>query len=93
MQVNERDQVLVESTKTTESRARVAGTCLLRLGIKLPAIVDTADDFAERAYAGWPDRLYVVDTAGRVAYKSAAGPFGFKPHELEVHLERILRGP
>lgn len=88
---NLRDQVLVNSTKTFEQRAGVAGTCLLRLAIKLPAVIDRPDDAVERAYTGWPDRLYLIDADGKVAYKSAAGPFGFKPEQLEAALRRTLR--
>ena len=39
---------------------------------------------------GWPDRLYVIDRGGAIAYKSAAGPFGFKPADLEAAIKRIL---
>lgn len=90
MGINVRDGVLVRSTKTLDERSDVAEACMLRLGIKLPAVIDKPDDAVERAYAGWPDRLYVIDTAGRVAYKSAAGPFGFKPDELEVAILNVL---
>ena len=44
----------------------------------------------ERASTAWPDRLYVIDRDGRVAYKSAAGPFGFKPAEVQTTLEWLL---
>ena len=44
----------------------------------------------ERAYTAWPDRLYVIDRDGLIAHKSAAGPFGFKPAEVEAALKRIL---
>ena len=68
-------------------RAReLADICVTRLGIKLPALVDRFDDSTERAYSGWPDRLYLVDRSGRIAYKSRPGPFGFKPAELEAAL-------
>jgi hypothetical protein len=33
-----------------------------------------------------PDRLYIIDAAGRVAYKGGRGPFGFKPGEMEQAL-------
>jgi type I thyroxine 5'-deiodinase len=89
MGVNVRERVLLRSTRTLEERSNAAGTCLLHLGIKLPAVLDQPDDAVERAYTGWPDRLYVIDTTGRVAYKSAAGPFGFKAEELEAALARI----
>jgi type I thyroxine 5'-deiodinase len=63
---------------------------VLRLAIKLPAVVDGIDNRVERAYTGWPDRLYVIDTAGRVRYKSAPGPFGFSTAELEQALVTVL---
>lgn len=35
------------------------------------------------AYAAWPERLYLVDLGGRVAYAGGRGPFGFKPAQLK----------
>jgi hypothetical protein len=37
-----------------------------------------------------PARLYVIDTSGRVAYKSGRGPFGFKTGEMEQALLMTL---
>ncbi|PYR61022.1 MAG: deiodinase [Acidobacteria bacterium] len=88
---NVKDDVLVATTKSDAERANVAGVCLTKLGIELPAVVDEADNRVERAYTGWPDRLYVIDRDGRVAYKSAAGPFGFKPAEVEASLKRLFQ--
>jgi len=92
MDVNVSDGVLVPTTKTDDERINVAGLCVTKLGIELPALVDESDDAVERAYTGWPDRLYVVDADGRIAYKSAAGPFGFRPSEVEAALKRLV-GP
>jgi type I thyroxine 5'-deiodinase len=89
---NVRDGILFRSTSTLAERSQIAGTCLLHLGIKLPALVDLPDDRVERAYTAWPDRLYVVDMTGRVAYKSAPGPFGFEPKDLKAVLDRLLGG-
>jgi hypothetical protein len=33
--------------------------------------------------------LYVIDRDGTIAHKSAAGPFGFKPAEVEEVLKRL----
>ena len=87
---NVEDDVLVATTKTADERYEVAGLCVTKLGIELPALVDEPDNRVERAYTGWPDRLYVVDRDGRIAFKSAAGPFGFKPADVESTLQRIL---
>ena len=91
-QVNDnlKDDVLVASTMTADERLKVAGLCVKNLKIDLPALVDGSDNRVERDYTGWPDRLYVVDRDGRIAYKSAPGPFGFKPAEVEAALARLL---
>jgi hypothetical protein len=60
-----------------------------KLGIKFPALVDGFENSTEKAYTGWPDRIYLIDAKGRVAYKSRPGPFGFKPQELRSALERL----
>jgi type I thyroxine 5'-deiodinase len=81
--------VLYADPKNVDERATVAGLCVRNLGIEFPAVIDEADNRTERAYTGWPDRLYVIDRDGRVAYKSAAGPYGFKPAEMAPVLERM----
>jgi len=83
------DDVLVKSTQTADERENVAGVCVVKLGIEMPALIDDPDDHVEQAYTAWPDRLYVIDRDGRVAYKSDAGPFGFKPSSVEETLKRL----
>jgi Iodothyronine deiodinase len=87
---NIKDQVVYASPTDLASRTEIAGVCVVRLGIKLPAVVDRFDDSTERAYSGWPDRLYLIDRDGRIAYKSRPGPFGFEPAELEQALQSLL---
>jgi len=45
-------------------------------------------DVAEELYASWPERLYVIGTDGRIAYKGQTGPFGFEPDEVDAWLTR-----
>lgn len=52
--------------------------------------MDTLDDRVERAYSGWPDRIYVVDGAGRIAYKGGPGPRGFSVPEADEALKKLL---
>ena len=87
---NVKDDVLVASTRTADERYNAANLCVTKLGIELPALLDGADNQVERAYTAWPDRLYVIDKNGRIAHKSAPGPFGFKPAEVEATLKRIM---
>ena len=90
---NIKDNVVYASPTGMKERSELADVCVVKLGIKFPAVVDRFDDATEIAYSGWPDRLYVIDAEGRVAYKSKPGPFGFKPAELEEALKRALARP
>jgi len=51
---------------------------------ELPALIDDLDDTVNKAYAAWPDRLYLIGQGGRVVYHGGRGPFGFAPDELEA---------
>lgn len=72
-----------------DERVSVANSCSTNLGIEFPALVDGIENTTEEAYTGWPDRLYLIDVNGRIAYKSEAGPFGFKTDELSKALEQL----
>ncbi|MGH7151066.1 MAG: deiodinase-like protein [Planctomycetota bacterium] len=78
------DSPLVEEPATSEERHAIAGTCSASLALEaIPLLVDDMDGSVERSYEAWPDRLFLVDRQGRVAYRSGPGPFGFEPDELE----------
>ena len=81
---NFRDKVVFASPRNEDERASVAGTCVRKLGIKIPALLDEFGNSTESAYTAWPDRLYLIDRNGKVAYKSKPGPFGFKPDQLQA---------
>jgi Iodothyronine deiodinase len=89
MQSNVKDNVLFASPKTLQEREAVAGSCVRKLGIKFPAVIDNIDNRTEQAYTGWPDRLYLIDREGNVVFKSKPGPFGFKPDQLEAAIKSL----
>ena len=90
MQSNIKDQVVFASPKNEDERAFIAGACVRKLGIKFPAVLDGFDNTTEKAYTGWPDRLYLIERGGKVAYKSKPGPFGFKPDDLKAAIDATL---
>ena len=92
MESNIKQGVVFRSPRNEQERDEIAGTCVRKLGIKFPAVVDGFDNATERAYTGWPDRIYLIDSAGRVVFKSKPGPFGFKPELLSAALGRLLGG-
>ena len=89
MQSNVKDNVLFASPKNDAERENVANACVRKLGIKFPAIIDGFDNTTEKAYTGWPDRLYLISSDGKVLYKSKPGPFGFKPEQLEAAIKKL----
>jgi len=89
MQSNIKDQVVFASPRDEEERSAVAGTCVRKLGIEIPAVLDEFGNSTEAAYTAWPDRLYLIDGSGRMVYKSPPGPFGFKPDDLQAALRKI----
>ena len=92
MQSNIKDAVVFASPKSEEERAFIAGACVRKLGIEFPALLDEFGNSTEQEYTGWPDRIYLIDSRGRVAYKSPPGPFGFKPEQLKIALAQTLSG-
>jgi type I thyroxine 5'-deiodinase len=88
---NEKEHILFKDPESYDERAGLAATCSINLGIEFPALVDTIDNSAERAYTAWPDRLYVIDQQGRIAFKSDAGPFGFKAQGVADALDTLVK--
>jgi len=91
MDNNVKEGIIFTNPQGYEERVNVAGLCTVRLGLHLPALVDTMGNPTELAYTGWPDRLYVIDRDGQIAFKSDAGPYGFKPAGVRTTLQRLLK--
>ena len=90
MSSNDRAGVSVAQPTTDEERREVASKCCASLHMTIPLVVDHLDDRVGHAYSGMPDRLYLIDRDGTVAYKSGRGPFGFEPGELEQQIAMLL---
>ena len=80
----------IRDPQTIEERQALAGTCETRLKYGIPTIVDEMDDGVMKAYAAWPDRLYLIDTDGEVAFAGGRGPWGFKPSKLKKNIEGLM---
>jgi len=93
MPSNIRQNVVFAQPKTIEERYGIADSCVRKLNIKMPAIIDSFNDVTEKAYTGWPDRIYVLDQDGRVAFKTKPGPFGFEPLEARKVLAKLAGPP
>ena len=90
---NIKDDVLFASPRTDDERTSTASACVRKLGLRLPALVDGIANGTERDYTGWPDRMYLLDRNGRIAFKTDPGPFGFSTRQLERALQRMTTFP
>ncbi len=78
--------VAVAQPKNDDERRKVCTQFTTKLKPTIPVVVDGIDDKVGNAFSGMPARLYVIDTHGKVAYKSGRGPFGFRAGEMEQAL-------
>lgn len=89
-ETNSKASILIQQPKTLEERCAVAERFAADMKIETPLVVDGIDNQVGKAYGGWPDRLYVIDRDGRVAYQGGPGPFAFNPREMEQSLLLLL---
>jgi hypothetical protein len=87
MNGNERDGVCYLQPKTFEGRVAIARDFIASSGFAIPMLVDHMENRAEDLYASWPERLYIVDEHGTIAFKGDPGPTGFDPAKVERWLE------
>lgn len=79
--------------RSQEERAEMAQMCALRLNLRMPMLLDDMADEVDARYNALPERLYLLDAGGRVAYKSMAGSFGFDPEEWARAIAELVGGP
>lgn len=83
----------ISEPKSAFERFQVANTCIEDLKLTIPCLLDDMENATDKAYSGWPDRLYLVGKDGRIAFQGRPGPRGFRPEELAaaigVELKKI----
>ncbi len=90
MASNAKAGVELKQPTTYDERVTACGLFASKLKPGFPVLVDEIDDRVGHGYSGMPGRLYVIDPAGEVAYKSGRGPFGFRAGEMEQALVLTL---
>jgi hypothetical protein len=92
MDSNKRDKFVFTQPRTLDERVRLARLLPDRLKLRIPVAVDPMDARADKAFAAWPERIYVLAPGGRVVYRAEPGPFGFEPGDAERSLKKLLGG-
>jgi hypothetical protein len=72
------------------ARTDSAAACQRTEKLTMPVAVDTLDNRVGKAYAGWPNRMVVVGTDGKVVYASPAAPRGTNAQQLQGWLDENL---
>ena len=80
----------IEDPVTLEERHDMAVFSTKELGFTMPSVIDGMDDSVGLSYAAWPERLYLIDQDGNVAWRCGPGPFGFDPEGLETAIRELL---
>ncbi len=86
MKSNVKDEVCYAQPKTLEQRVAIAKDFTSRFKFPLLFGIDDMSNAADSAYAAWPERLYIVDETGHIAYRGGIGPFHYKPAEVREWL-------
>ena len=74
---NQQKGVLFAQPNSLDERAKIAEVCVLKLNLKMPMVLDDMTNSAEEAYKALPDRFYIVNAEGRIAWRGEPGPWGF----------------
>lgn len=86
MKSNVKDDVCYAQPKTLEQRVYIANDFIKRYKYPVPFGIDDMTNAAEAAYSAWPERLYIIDQYGHIAYRGGNGPFKYDPKEVRTWL-------
>jgi tetratricopeptide (TPR) repeat protein len=89
--INQREGIDWQPARTMAEMQQHANSCVRKLKMSFPAVVDGMDGKVEQAYAAWPSRLYVIGKDGRVRYRTLLTEFDFHPDELEAAIAKVSR--
>ena len=86
MKSNVKEDVCYAQPKTLEQRIAIANDFVQRLKYPVPFGIDDMTNAANDAYSAWPERIYIIDEHGRIAYAGGMGPFNYHPDEARAWL-------
>lgn len=86
MKSNVKDDVCYAQPRSLADRLAIANDFTKRFKYPVPFGVDGMDNAANDAYAAWPERLYIIDEKGKIAYRGGMGPFNYTPAEVRSWL-------
>jgi hypothetical protein len=82
----DKDNVCYAQPKSLADRVAIANDFTKRFKYPVPFGIDEMSNAANDEYAAWPERLYIIDENGKIAYKGGNGPFKYDPKEVRAWL-------
>jgi hypothetical protein len=86
MKSNVKEDVCYAQPKTLAQRVAIANDFIQRMKYPVPFGIDDMNNAANDAYAAWPERIYIIDANGHIAYRGGMGPFDYHPAEARAWL-------
>lgn len=88
--INQKEGIDLPAPRNLAEKQDHAALCLRKLELPFAVAVDGMDAAAERAYAAWPSRLYLVGRDGKVAFQTRLGELDFHADRLEQAIREML---
>lgn len=86
MDANLEKDVVFEQPTSDAKRLEIARTFVEKMDVGTTTLVDDIRNTANACYAAWPERIYIIETDGTIAYKGGTGPFYFEPEDIDRYL-------
>ena len=78
--------VSIKEHANLQDREKAAKSCISDLKITIPTLIDDMTDSVGNAYSGHPDRLFIINAEGKIAFRGEKGPWGFDAKAMEKAL-------
>lgn len=93
MASNVKEDICYPQPTTFPQRVAIANDFVTRFHFPIPVAVDPMSNAADHIYAGWPERIYIIDEQGKIVYRGGLGPFNYHPQEARAWLARRFPQP
>ena len=90
MDSNQEEKLVFNQPRAFGERQELARILVERLRYRMPVAIDSMDNRADKAFAAWPERIYILGPGGKVLYKGGMGPFEFDPEAAGKALAELL---
>lgn len=89
--INEREQIQLTPAASAEQKHEYAAMCQRKLHLQFPSAVDGLDNQAEKAFAAWPSKVYVLSAAGKILFSSGLSEQEFDATALRKAIAGAIR--